>query len=29
VIDERWIKFEGIFLNDIKEGKGKIFLSNG
>ena len=28
-IDEFWIKYEGTFSDDNKEGKGTLFLTNG
>lgn len=28
-LGEKWIRYEGEFHNDIKDGKGKLFLTNG
>ncbi len=28
-VDEYWIKYEGQFMEDSKNGLGKLFLSNG
>jgi hypothetical protein len=28
-VDEYWIRYEGNFVDDNKDGKGKLFLSNG
>lgn len=28
-VDEYWIRYEGNFVDDNKDGRGKLFLSNG
>lgn len=28
-VEEYWVKYEGFFSNDNKEGKGKLYLVNG
>jgi|JI6StandDraft_1071083.scaffolds.fasta_scaffold04165_2 hypothetical protein len=28
-VDEYWIRYEGSFVDDNKDGRGKLFLSNG
>ena len=29
LINDEWIKYEGYFKDDVKEGQGTLFLSNG
>lgn len=29
IVEEYWVKYEGEFAMDNKQGKGKLFLSNG